>query len=302
MSKNLALNAVALCQMNDVLLKSLKGDGGYAEMLEPQKQLEGKTASSSESPNVSTGSFNLLQLHRTHPIQATKQNFSSKSSADGMSSGFEDDIVMLLPEHLRRCSRTGFLFEELVMLAALQTEPRALEVGGLAMWMPASDFAAAAAAAAAAVPAAAAESPIESTSQLPSPSPQSLRHHYNAMYRVPSLTGTITSHPATSNHVTSMLKLLRSGTIGWALLKSSVWQLGRLLQNGSMPPLYVCCDMYVRPWGEAVFVALRSVTEAAVDGKYCKSSSSSVSHMVGEFEKSLRCAEENSIGLCWCMV
>jgi hypothetical protein len=152
------------------------------------------------------------------------------------------------------------------------------------------------------VSAATGASTIESTSQSPSPSAQSLRHHYNAMYRFPSLSGTITSHPATSRHVTSMLKLLRSGTIGWTLLKSSVWQLGRLLQNGSMPPLYVCCDMYVRPWGEAVFVALRSVTEAAVDGKHFKSASSSVSPMIVEFEKSLRHAEQNSIGLSWCTV
>jgi hypothetical protein len=158
---------------------------------------------------------------------------------------------------LSRGSRSGFLFEELALLAAAQPQAHVLEVEKMHLWMPLPD---AAAAAAAAAKNEVESNPDDSQQQLPNhetPSPHSQRRQYSLLYRRVSPSSTIANFPVICSHVTSLIKQLRNGVIGWHACSCSVWQLGRLLERDVMPPLFVCTDLYVRPWGDAVVVALR---------------------------------------------
>jgi hypothetical protein len=265
MSKNLARNAVDLCEMSDALLKSLTDRRSYAEQLQQQRQQH--RGSSEPSPvGADVYGSTWLQLHRAEPIQASKPFFHSKYAAAAAAAGAGDldrEASIPLPARFNGCSRDGFLFEELVLLAGVQPPPHVLDVERLLMWIPvaAADADAGADADASTDTDVATSASIEADKNKPGDSNQkqqqeeesksrgSLRLRYASLRRGANgvSSSSISRFPIINHHVTCLLKLLRTGTIGWQAFTASVWQLGRLLESGleKMPPLCVCSDMYV---------------------------------------------------------
>jgi hypothetical protein len=265
MSKNLARNAVDLCEMSDALLKSLTDRRSYAEQLQQQRQQH--RGSSEPSPvGADVYGSTWLQLHRAEPIQASKPFFHSKYAAAAAAAAGAGDLdreaSIPVPARFNGCSRDGFLFEELVLLAGVQPPPHVLDVERLLMWMPVAAADADAVADASTDTDVATSASIEADKNKSEDSSQkqqqqeeesksrgSLRLRYASLRRGANgvSSSSISRFPIINHHVTCLLKLLRTGTIGWQAFTASVWQLGRLLESGleKMPPLCVCSDMYV---------------------------------------------------------